>query len=113
MDVWLSTDGLMQMRYSVWRKHPHGYLLRDDGLAVSSTEFVVKGSVEAIVVVGCGCWEGAVRVRGGRGDDGEGKHGQVVLLGEAYLGRRGIEGRLEGAIQRRERNFEVDDVVRC
>ena len=65
----------------------------------------------SIVIVGCGCGEGAIRVRGGRGDDGEGKHGQVVLLGEAYLGRRGIEGRFEGAIQRRERNFEVDDII--
>lgn len=88
----------MQMRYSVWRKHPYGYFLRDDGLAVSSTKFIVKGSVEAIVVVGCGCREGAIRIRGRGSDDSEGKHGQVVLLGEAYLSGSGIEGRLEGAI---------------
>lgn len=112
----------MQMGYRIRSKHTYRYLLRDDGLAVASTEFVVEGGIEAVfivvavlivvvVLIGRSSREGAIRVRGRGSGDGKSEHGQVVLLGEAYLGRRGIEGRFEGAVQRRERNFEVDDII--
>lgn len=48
----------------------------------------------------------------GRGSrDGEGQQRHVVLLGQADLGRRRVEGRLEGAVERAKRDLEVDDIA--
>ena len=82
----------------VGSKHSHRDLLCDDCLAVAP-EGVVKWSIEAIVVVWTWCRKGAVRVRGRCSDDSQGKHWHVVLLREAYLGGRSVQGRLEGSVE--------------
>ena len=43
--------------------------------------------------------------------DGEAEHRHVVLFREAEVRRNGILGGLEGAVERRQGNFEVDGVV--
>jgi len=103
----------MQMCYRVGWKHSHGYLLGNNSLAVAPTKVVVERCIESIVVVCRGGRECAIRVRGRGGDNGEGEHGQIVLLREANMSRRRVDGRLQCAIERRERDLEVDYIVRC
>lgn len=100
----------MQTSYRVWRKHPNRNLLRDDGLAVAS-ECAVKRCVKAIVIIWTGSRESAICVRGRGGHDRQRQHGHVILLREANLGGGCVQGGLEGSIERRERDFEIDDIV--
>ena len=92
---------------------------------VSSVRRVWRAGVVVVVVVvvvaveiawGRGegaAFEGGAAGAGGVGarEDGEGEEGPGVFLGEADGGRGGGVGGAEGAVERREGDFEVDGVV--
>lgn len=100
----------MQSCDCVRREDPDWDLLSDNSLAVAATKVLIERRAVSFVVVG-GRWKRTVRVRGRRRDDRECEYRHVILLGEANLGRRSIHSRLEGAIERGKRYFEVDDIV--
>jgi hypothetical protein len=107
VDVRFTGLRLVEARDGVGSQYSYRHLLRDDGLSVSAKVVIEHG---VIVTAPAG---GKRRVRAvGRGrGDGEGQQGYVVFLCKADLGRGRVQGRFEGAIERTERHFEVDDIV--
>lgn len=105
-------------------QHPHGNVLRDDLFVLPAQrrlevlgveELVVVARGKRVVIVDCRCGACLRASLGGRGGgrcggDCEGEHGQAVLFGEAQGGGDAVEGRLERALQRLQRELEVDGV---
>jgi hypothetical protein len=112
VDVWFSTSGLVQASHNVGCKHSDRYLLGNNSFAIASTKFLIKRCAKLIIIIRGSCGKATVCVRGCAGDNSERKHRQVVLLGEANLGRCRIQCGFEGAVERGEWYFEVDDIVR-
>ncbi len=125
MNVWLRTLRFMYTRYSCSGKDDDGYFLGDRRLSIVGEEarvWFVEGIIAVVGIIdgegcvfgiqSCGC-NGYRRPRRGEAvcDDGQGKQGYIVFLGQAYGGRRGAESRSESAMERCERYAEVYGVV--
>ena len=112
----------MQSGDCLGAEDPHGDFLRHDRFALAC-----KGGIEAaraavevepvakpfVIVAGAPCRQCAVRGAGRGRDDRESEKRHVVLLRQANRGGGGLQGRLECAMERGQRHFEVYDVLGC